>query len=143
MSLPVVSTIASVSKLAIDVASLLDEYPAAWKPCLPGQLPGHYVEHVIETEEQPLYACPSHLDQVKLAFAKAEFQNMEAEGFICCSDSPWASPLHMVPKPDGSRQPCSNYHHLTMLPGQILTLSPTFVISQTIQRVAQFFQNLT
>ena len=28
---------------------------------------------MIETEGQPLNACPSHLDQVKLAFAKAEF----------------------------------------------------------------------
>ena len=95
MSLPVVSTIASVSKLAIDIASLLDEYPAAWKTRLPGQLPD--VEHVIETEGQPLYARPSHLNQVKLAFAKAEFQNMEAEGFICCSDSPWASPSIWFP----------------------------------------------
>ena len=79
---------------------------------------------------------------MKLAFAKAEFQNNEAEGFICCSDSPWASPLHMVPKPDGSWQPCSDHIHLTMLPGQILTLSPTFVISQINQRVAQFFSKL-
>ena len=58
---PVISTtgtaIASVFKLASDVSSLLDKFPAAWKPRLPGKLPGHQVEHVIETEGQPLYAC--------------------------------------------------------------------------------------
>ena len=58
-----------------DVASLLDEFPAAWNPRTPGKLPVHNVEHVIETEGQPLYARPHRLDQVKLAQAKAEFQN--------------------------------------------------------------------
>ena len=57
---------------------------------------------MIEREGQTLYARPRHLDQVKLNAAIAEFQKIEAAGVICRSDSPWASPLHMVPKPDGS-----------------------------------------
>ena len=48
--------IASVFKLAPDVASLLKEFPAAWEPRQPGQLPAHKMEHVIETEGQPLFA---------------------------------------------------------------------------------------
>ena len=98
-------SIASVSKLAPDVTSLLDEFPDAWKNRLPGQLPKHHIQHVIETDGQPLYACPRGLDQVKLAAAKKEFEKMEAAGIIRHSDSPWASPLHMVPKPDGSWRP--------------------------------------
>ena len=78
-------------KLAPDVASLLDEFPAAWNPRTPGKLPEHNVEHVIETEGQPLYARPCRLDQVKLAQAKAEFQKLESAGIIRPSDSPWAS----------------------------------------------------
>ena len=54
-----------------DVASLLDEFPSAWNPRTPGKLPKHNVEHVIETEGQPLYARPRCLDQVKLTQAKA------------------------------------------------------------------------
>ena len=51
--------------------------PAAWNPQTPGKLPEHNVEHVIETEGQPLYARPRRLDQIKLAQAKAEFQKLE------------------------------------------------------------------
>ena len=83
---PVISTadpaVSSVFKLAPDVSSLLNEFPDAWKPRQPGQLPGHQVKHVIETEGQPCYARPRRLDQVKLAAAKAEFQRMEAAGII-------------------------------------------------------------
>ena len=60
LSSPVMSiadpTVASVFKLAPDVSSLLKEFPAAWEPRQPGQLLGHKVEHVIETEGQPLFA---------------------------------------------------------------------------------------
>ena len=56
---PADSSVASVCKLPPDVASLLHEFPAAWNPRTPGKPPEHNVEHVIETEGQPLYARPA------------------------------------------------------------------------------------
>ena len=79
---PADSSVTSVCKLAPDVASLLDEFPAPWNPRTPSKLPEHNVEHVIETEGHPLYARPRHLAQVKLAQAKAEFQKLESAGII-------------------------------------------------------------
>ena len=66
---------------------------------------------MIETGQ--LFSVHHHcLDQVKLAEAKVEFQKLESAGIIRRSDSPWASPLHMVHKSDGSWHPCSHYCRL-------------------------------
>ncbi len=64
--------------------------------------PTHGVEHHIHNSQPPVFAKSRCLDPEKLQITKAEFRRLESASIIHCSISPWASPLHMVPKKDRS-----------------------------------------
>jgi len=78
-------------------------------------LSSHGVKHFIATKGLPISSKCRQLDAEKLAAAQAEFEQMEGDGIVQQSSSPWASPLHMVRKSDCSWWPCGDLSCLNLV----------------------------
>ncbi|KAJ8404112.1 hypothetical protein AAFF_G00344620 [Aldrovandia affinis] len=91
---------------------LLREFPDLNRPTFSTGDTKRGVEHHMPTTGPPVHARACHIDPAKLAIAKAKFANMERFGIVHRSSSPWASPLHFVPKPDGCRRPYGDSRRL-------------------------------
>ncbi|XP_076036537.1 uncharacterized protein LOC143022279 [Oratosquilla oratoria] len=93
-----------------DIKSLLTEFE-----CIFGDIPRpcSTLEHDVETEGAlPIRQRPYRLNAFKREYLRAEVQRLQELGIVEPSHSPWASPVVLVPKPDGSMRLWIDYHRV-------------------------------
>ncbi|BHF63903.1 hypothetical protein SprV_0200689800 [Sparganum proliferum] len=99
--------------IACPYRDLLLQHPNIIKPQFRIGEIQHDAVHHIRTSGPPVFARPRRLAPSRLQAAKAEFEHMLQLSIIRPSESPWASPLHMVPKATSDDwRPCSDYRAL-------------------------------
>lgn len=73
----------------------------------------HLVQHKVDTgAAQPIRQRPRRLPFARRTAADRCLMEMRQAGVIEASESPWSSPVVMVPKPDGSWRFCVDYRQL-------------------------------
>ena len=110
LSNPLLATSHLTSPQQEDLALLLQEYSSLFGDT-PSQCP--LLCHDVNVKDaSPVRQPPYRLNQEKRDFLQQEIQRLRDQGLIEPSLSPWASPVVMVPKPDGTLRLCIDYRRV-------------------------------
>ena len=97
---------------ADEFSALLRDRPELTTPTFSFTLPKHGIQHCIPTTGFPVHSQARGFSPEKLLSAKDEFDTLLKLGIIRRSNSPYSSPLHVAPKPEGGWHPCGDYYRL-------------------------------
>lgn len=106
-----VSSVKLVSSSS-DYHKILSEFPNILEVSQGPKQVKHATVHYIETKGPPIHSSPRRLNPKLYEAVKNEFQFMMNQGICRPSKSPWASPLHVVPKGTNEIRPVGDYRRL-------------------------------
>jgi transposase InsO family protein len=95
------------------VICLLEKHSRLWDENRLGVL--HGTQHRIETTGNPVFQHPYRAGPAARQAEKIEVDRMLKQGVIEPSHAQWASPVVLIPKPDGSIRFCIDYRRLNAL----------------------------
>ena len=98
---------------------LIDQFPEIQQPCFKDLSTKHGITHKIPTGSHPPHKCkvrPLMPNSEKAVKGKEAWDQMVQLGVVEKVDpnakTSWGSPLHLVPKPDNTMRPCSDFRQL-------------------------------
>lgn len=111
---PLASIGSALAEPSSAVLPELEQLIAAW-PSVCSEKLGQtsLVQHVIRVSDDTPLWCPTYpVSNQRKLIIKQHLQEMEADGIIEPSSSPWASPVVLAPKPNGTMRFCIDYRRL-------------------------------
>ncbi|GFW11489.1 retrovirus-related Pol polyprotein from transposon 412 [Trichonephila clavipes] len=93
-----------------EINSILEKYEECFQP---GGEPTPFIEHRINTRNHlPVAVPPYRMNPSKKEILKQEIDRLLSEGIIEECESPYASPVVLIPKPNGTFRLCIDYRKL-------------------------------